>query len=433
MSAVAIHVEHVSKAYLLGAKQRHHRLSELMVDLARGLGSVWNRGQDRSPYRTHDSDVLWALDDVSFEVPMGDVVGIIGSNGAGKSTLLKIMTRIVHPTSGRLKLRGRIGSLLEVGTGFHPELTGRENVYLAGAVLGMSRKETARKFDAIVEFSGIERFIDTPVKRYSSGMHVRLGFSVAAHLDPEIMILDEVLSVGDADFQRKCQAKFKEIRRSGCTIVVVSHNMNQIATLCQRVIWLKGGRVVEIGDAHEVVRSYFASTTRQADEPAEVRTEWPRNDEVRIHGLALYSGERLVEAGMRDVDIERELTLRIDYEVLQSNLLIVVRSWLLDLYGTEILGSSTAVRAADDGPLVEAGSVPGRYRAECRIPARLLNDIDYRWRVAIRNLVTEQQITIDNALPFHGCLSEHPESLAKPFAAGLFRPDVRWEVKRISD
>jgi lipopolysaccharide transport system ATP-binding protein len=214
---------------------------------------------------------VWALKDVSFEVKQGEVVGIIGRNGAGKSTLLKILTRITKPTTGHARIRGRVGSLLEVGTGFHPELTGRENVFLNGAVLGMRRAEIKRKFDEIVEFSGVERFLDTPVKRYSSGMRVRLAFAVAAHLDPEILLIDEVLAVGDADFQKKCLGKMGEAAHGGRTVLFVSHNMQTLGRLCSRGILLERGAIVEDGAARDVIASYLRVGMKQGAE-----IEFPR-------------------------------------------------------------------------------------------------------------------------------------------------------------
>ena len=204
---------------------------------------------------------FWALKDVSFSIDSGDVVGIIGRNGAGKSTLLKLLSRITEPTSGSIRLRGRVASLLEVGTGFHPELTGRENIFLNGAILGMARAEIKRKFDEIVAFAEVEKFLDTPVKRYSSGMYVRLAFAVAAHLEPEILIVDEVLAVGDAQFQKKCLGKMQDVSKGGRTVLFVSHNMGAVTTLCRKAIWLNGGRIVRTGSAREVVDEYLTASS----------------------------------------------------------------------------------------------------------------------------------------------------------------------------
>ena len=233
--SVAIEVDSLSKKYRLGEYQAAYgTLRETLVHAARRLT------RQRAPFVRHTE--IWALRDVSFEVPEGQVLGVIGRNGAGKSTLLKILTRIATPTTGRAEIRGRVGSLLEVGTGFNQELTGRENVYLNGAILGMKRREIERRFDDIVEFSGVEKFIDTPVKRYSSGMYVRLAFAVAAHLEPEIMLVDEVLSVGDAEFQRRCLGRMEELGNAGRTVLFVSHALPAVAQLCDRAIWIDGGQ-----------------------------------------------------------------------------------------------------------------------------------------------------------------------------------------------
>jgi lipopolysaccharide transport system ATP-binding protein len=244
----AIRVENLTKHFRLGAKVRGG------LNLTERLLSVF-RGRSAPP-----GTDFWALKGVSLEVRRGEVVGLIGRNGAGKSTLLKVLSRIVEPTAGRAELRGRVGSLLEVGTGFHPELTGRENIYLNGSVLGMSRREIARNFDAITEFAGVEQFLDTPVKRYSSGMYVRLAFAVAAHLEPEILIVDEVLAVGDAPFQAKCLGKIREVSAGGRTVLLVSHNMTAVQNLCARCVWLDAGRVAGDGPAREVVDAYNRAT-----------------------------------------------------------------------------------------------------------------------------------------------------------------------------
>ncbi|RME47458.1 MAG: ABC transporter ATP-binding protein, partial [Chloroflexi bacterium] len=252
MSDIAIRVEHLSKRYRIGQLHRpHDTLRDSIADFGLRIADwLSRRANPKSKIQNSKSDdTIWALRDVSFEVKRGEVVGIIGRNGAGKSTLLKILSRITEPTSGRAEIHGRVGSLLEVGTGFHPELTGRENIYLNGAILGMRKREIDRKFDEIVAFAEIEKFIDTPVKRYSSGMYVRLAFAVAAHLEPEILLVDEVLAVGDAAFQKKCLGKMGDVAKEGRTVLFVSHNMAAITSLCQRAIWLEEGKIKEDGSA----------------------------------------------------------------------------------------------------------------------------------------------------------------------------------------
>jgi lipopolysaccharide transport system ATP-binding protein len=267
MSDIAIRVEHLGKQYRLGGQQvRYATFREALVNAA-NAPLRWLNGN-----RSSKNNTFWALDDVSFEVKHGEAVGIIGRNGAGKSTLLKVLSRITSPTRGRVDIYGRVGSLLEVGTGFHPELTGRENIYLNGAILGMSRKEIDSKFDEIVAFAEIERFLDTPVKFYSSGMYVRLAFAVAAHLEPEILVVDEVLAVGDAEFQKKCLGKMGDVAHEGRTVLFVSHNMAAISSLCKSGILLDLGQMINQGDIKRVVSEYlnprnFDESYNKAEDP----------------------------------------------------------------------------------------------------------------------------------------------------------------------
>src|SRR5881628_252867 len=270
MSDIAIRVEGISKHYRIGARQeRYYTLRDTLTEAVtrpfQKLAAFFSR--NGAGTRTPEAWSIWALKDVSFDVKRGEVVGIIGRNGAGKSTLLKILSRITEPTEGRARIHGRVGSLLEVGTGFHPELTGRENIYLNGAILGMKKAEIDRKFDEIVAFAEVEQFIDTPVKHYSSGMYVRLAFAVAAHLEPEILIVDEVLAVGDSAFQKKCLGKMSEISHGGRTVLFVSHNMEAVLRLCTSAILLKNGQVVDRGSAENVVRRYLASVESEASVP----------------------------------------------------------------------------------------------------------------------------------------------------------------------
>ena len=270
MSNIAIRVENLSKQYRIGERESYKALRDVIADAAaapfRRVKSAFNGNgssngsalSTQHPARKTPNSI-WALDDVSFEVKQGEVVGIIGRNGAGKSTLLKILSRITKPTKGHAKIYGRVGSLLEVGTGFHPELTGRENIYLNGAILGMRKAEIERKFDEIVAFAEVEKFIDTPVKRYSSGMYVRLAFAVAAHMETEVLIVDEVLAVGDREFQKKCLGKLDDVSHAGRTVILVSHQMNQIRQLANRAIWLEAGRLKQLGKSATVVSEYESS------------------------------------------------------------------------------------------------------------------------------------------------------------------------------
>jgi ABC-type polysaccharide/polyol phosphate transport system ATPase subunit len=253
MNTAVIHAEGLGKRYRVGERERYVALRDI---LARVATAPFRLGRSSVP------DHIWALRDVSFDIRQGEVVGLIGRNGSGKTTLLKLLSRITRPTAGFADIRGRVGSLLEVGTGFHPELTGRENIYLSGAVLGMKRNEINARFEEIVAFSEVERFLDTPLKHFSTGMQMRLAFAVAAHLEPEILLVDEVLAVGDIEFQKKCLGKMQEVSRSGRTIVFVSHQMNQIRRLCERVIWINSGEIWQSGPACEVIAAYEEASLR---------------------------------------------------------------------------------------------------------------------------------------------------------------------------
>src|SRR5256885_13224046 len=261
MGDTAIRVENVCKRYRIGQRQRYKTLRDALFGVMctpfRGVRAGLS-GQGTSKSYQESDNFIWALKDVSFEVKRGEVIGVVGRNGAGKSTLLKILSRITKPTKGFAEIHGRVGSLLEVGTGFHPELTGRENIYLNGAILGIKRKDIDRRFDEIVAFAEVEDFIDTPVKRYSSGMYVRLAFAVAAHLEPEILVVDEVLAVGDAAFQKKCIGKMSDVAKKVRTILFVSHNMQAVQSLCQKALLIEAGQIVAAGETRKVVNRYLA-------------------------------------------------------------------------------------------------------------------------------------------------------------------------------
>jgi lipopolysaccharide transport system ATP-binding protein len=291
-----ITVENVGKKYNIRHQQRngarYNALRDVLADQTKSIARrVWsalrNPKPSKSLAKSPSSEDFWALKDVSFEVKRGDVLGIIGRNGAGKSTLLKILSRITEPSEGRVTLRGRVASLLEVGTGFHPELTGRENIFLNGSILGMHRAEIKQKFDEIVAFAEVENFLDTPVKRYSSGMYVRLAFAVAAHLEPEILIVDEVLAVGDAEFQKKCLGKMQEVSRSGRTVLFVSHQMAAVQNLCQTGVVLSLGRVVQTGLVADVVKRYFVESSSVKELRLDEREDRSGNGALRFKGVTL--------------------------------------------------------------------------------------------------------------------------------------------------
>lgn len=271
MGSVAVSLRDVGKRYRLGGDgQRYLRLTESLASVA------------SNAFRRRTTEDFWALRNISFDVDHGNVVGIIGRNGAGKSTLLKILSRITEPTEGTIVLHGRVGSLLEVGTGFHPELTGRENIFLSGSILGMRRADIRRQFDEIVAFAGVDRFLDTPVKRYSSGMQVRLGFAVAAHLEPEILVVDEVLAVGDLAFQKKCLDKMEDVAHGGRTVLFVSHNMAAVENLCESAILLEGGRVQAIGPTHDIVRRYVEGAISSPSTDLSTRTDRRGDGRMRV-------------------------------------------------------------------------------------------------------------------------------------------------------
>jgi lipopolysaccharide transport system ATP-binding protein len=306
MSDVVIRAEGLGKKYVIGHADERERQNTLRDVMARAASNVWRKAacmaRGRAIVAGDTVEEFWALKDVSFEVKRGEVLGIIGRNGAGKSTLLKILSRITEPSEGRVAINGRVASLLEVGTGFHSELTGRENVYLNGAILGMSRAEIRRKFDEIVAFAEVEKFLDTPVKRYSSGMYVRLAFAVAAHLEPEILVIDEVLAVGDAEFQRKCLGKMDEVsRREGRTVLFVSHNLAAVRSLCTRAIMLRDGRLGQAGETRSVAHQYLEMGLAQAAAPLADRKDRTGNGTARLCSITIGNVDKnkLISTGCR--------------------------------------------------------------------------------------------------------------------------------------
>lgn len=359
-----VRVESLSKQYRLGGRESaYDTLRESIVEAV------------RTPFkrlRGDNGNSIWALQDLNFEVAPGEVLGIVGRNGAGKSTLLKVLSRITQPTTGRVELFGRVASLLEVGTGFHPELTGRENIYLNGAVLGMKRVEIDSKFDQIVEFSELEKFLDTPVKRYSSGMYMRLAFAVASHLEPEILIIDEVLAVGDAQFQKKCLGKMSNVATQGRTVLFVSHNMVAVQSLCQRAIWLDRGRIVNEGPASEVVADYLTSgTASQLDEVWDDIATAPGNDIVRLHSIRVRA-----EDGSSDALTKKTpFLIEIEYWNRQPGARLHIA---LHLYTAQDIIAFTTGNGPDVAG-TDAYTAAGLFRCTCRIPADLLNTGRHRF------------------------------------------------------
>ena len=396
MNDVVVRVQGLSKLYRVGQRRRHDRLRDL---LAEKMAAPFRRGvskpdglPDARPSEASDEQ-LWALRDVTFEVRHGEVIGIVGANGAGKSTLLKILSRITEPTSGRVEMVGRLGSLLEVGTGFNPDLTGRENVYLNGAILGMKREETRRRFDEIVEFAEIERFIDTPVKRYSSGMYMRLAFAVAAHMEPDILIVDEVLAVGDAGFQRKCLGKIGNVAQSGRTVLFVSHNTLAVEDLCDRAIWIKEGRIAQEGDPKAVVSSYLQTTMA-----SHTHRVWRDDDDAvgSEDGDVVLLRARVRPSGSPEgpITVHTPLDLELDFRKRRPGGRMGLSVALYNEQGICVFTSGTGI---DRGP--HSGVPAGDYRNVCRVPGDLLNDGMHSVTVYIdRNERTVLQL--DEALVF---------------------------------
>lgn len=378
MTEVAIRVENLGKLYHIGPRERYKALRDTLTDALyaplRRLRSAFQSPSLKASQPPNGNDTVWALKDVSFEIKHGQAVGVIGPNGAGKSTLLKILSRITEPTEGSVEIHGRVGSLLEVGTSFHPELTGRENIYLNGAVLGMKRAEIARKFDAIVDFSGVEKFIDTPVKHYSSGMAMRLGFAVAAHLEPEILVVDEVLAVGDAEFQRKCLGKMEEVSVGGRTVLFVSHNMGAIARLCHSTILLNNGCIIEQGESAHVIDRYLSS----GDTSCKAEIEYLPNPAkpVQIRRVRL-----LDDTGRPSLDLNQARPFRIGIEIEANQAASqVVLSVSLDTMGGMRICDSLS---ADEMRQYISLQTGGICQAEVEFPGNLLNEGSYKIRVGV--------------------------------------------------
>ncbi|HVO26545.1 MAG TPA: ABC transporter ATP-binding protein [Candidatus Margulisiibacteriota bacterium] len=416
---IAIRTEGLGKRYEIGARREQpDTLRDMLSDTLAAPLRLWRRGR-AAPARRPRSDTFWALRNVSFEIKSGEILGIIGRNGAGKSTLLKILSRVTKPTEGRVAVYGRVASLLEVGTGFNPELTGRENVYLNGAILGLRKAEIDRKFDEIVAFSEIDRFIDTPVKRYSSGMHVRLGFAVAAQLDPEVLIVDEVLAVGDVAFQKKCMRKIEEARDSGRTILLVSHNMGFILQLCARCIWLEAGAVAAEGDPATVVSRYVGGAQPQAAGSL-------LDARVQSHGVAVMQADVFNDRGQArsTIPYADPFSIAVEYDVDRpiDGLRIGLR--LHNERNIPVLYTATSDCASLDGRV----GVPGRHCSRVRIPGAWLAPGHYGVELIVWSPQVKTHHRIANALGFE--VVDAPVDIA---GAEVLRPTLEWRVDGDSD
>ncbi|MFB3916266.1 MAG: polysaccharide ABC transporter ATP-binding protein [Terriglobales bacterium] len=430
MSETAIRVEKIGKQYRLGERQRYYTLRDT---LARALSAPFrSSNRNGSNSRQDNNGWLWALRDVSFEIKRGELVGIIGRNGAGKSTLLKVLSRITMPTEGVAEMHGRVGSLLEVGTGFHPELTGRENIYMNGAVLGMRRAEIARKFDEIVAFAETEKFLDTPVKFYSSGMYMRLAFAVAAHMETEILVVDEVLAVGDAAFQKKCLGKMGEVRSAGRTVLFVSHNMNAIEQLCQRVILLDSGHVkADSSEIRSVITGYLFGLDGSENSSAWVNDGSRFNDpHFRPIRLALVdgNGEELRMPVRNDSDIWVE----IEGEIERADPALTVGYGIFNEEGQLLYWSCQTDEAQCYWPEITAGIL----KLRSKVPNRMLNEGSYRIEFLASLHFREWLVTPGEDAPhvqlvIQGGVSDSPHWVVK--RPGILAPVLRWErVKELS-
>jgi lipopolysaccharide transport system ATP-binding protein len=414
MNIPVVEVRGLSKQYRLGATISHDTLRDAIAD---GFKSIFGRNSE-TPQQS-DDETIWALKDVSFDVKEGEVLGIIGRNGAGKSTLLKILSRITEPTEGAV-----MGSLLEVGTGFHPELTGRENIFLNGAILGMKKEEIKRKFDEMVAFAEIEKFLDTPVKRYSSGMYVRLAFAVAANFEPEILIVDEVLAVGDAQFQKKCLGKMGDVAGEGRTVLFVSHNMVAVQSLCSRAIWLDEGKIVEEGETDQVVSDYLKGSALALTEQVweDVSTA-PGNDDVRIRRVYArpLSGESL--------SMDHEIEMGVEFWALKTEQDLSITFLVFTAEGVMAFSTSTAHNSSLRGKRLGRGL----YQTRCRIPANLLNSNVYRAMLLAvknqRNIVFK----MEEALAFEVQDSMERRGAYHGKRPGAVAPVLSWEMQPLRE
>lgn len=435
MSDIAIRVENISKLYRIGQQKYYKTLRETLTNTFLApihiLKNILNR-QEALSSKKQSSKYIWALKDICFEVKRGEVVGIIGRNGAGKSTLLKVLSRITEPTEGHADIFGRVGSLLEVGTGFHPELTGRENIYLNGAILGMRKKEINRKFDEIINFSGIEKFIDTPVKHYSSGMQVRLAFAVAAHLEPEILMVDEVLSVGDEAFQKKCLGKIKNVTQEGRTILLVSHNMNAIRNLCERTLLIDSGQIILDGRTDQVIARYLDRNLHkgaivqrehlEANMEGVIRRDHPT---IRFREIALIDEKGEPRNEFRS---DEEIRVSITYECLTVVVGLSVALFFTDEENKSILVSED--RDASES-IKFYRKEPGLYRSICILPVNLLGERRFYLTVHLENpkvehLVINKVLGFD--IKFKGYNSYHGG-----IKDAWIRPQLNWFTKFFPD
>jgi lipopolysaccharide transport system ATP-binding protein len=425
----AISVKNLGKRYQIGAAEtrfRYNMLRDVLMDTVYAPVRLVKALVGRSDRRSNPNFV-WALKDITFDVEEGKVLGIVGRNGAGKSTLLKILSRVTEPTEGTVSVRGRVGSLLEVGTGFHPELTGRENIYMNGAILGMKRAEIDKKFDEMVEFSEVAQFIDTPVKRYSSGMYLRLAFAVAAHLEPEILVVDEVLAVGDAEFQRKCLGKMNDVAQQGRTVLFVSHNMSAILRLTQEAIVLKKGQMIKRAPTPEAVDFYLSSGQAETGERLWTPDEVPANS-APFRPVAL----RLKDKTGKVVDTVRStelVTVEWEYQLDAPVTGLRVGMYLSTMRGEYVF---TAFDTDDARQYEQFGTrQAGRYMSCCQIPADFFNEGRYALGVNASSFGVRRYFMDENALSFSVDISGAPGTQWPELRQGPIRPRLVWKIEKL--
>ncbi len=428
MIDAAIRIEGLGKRYRYGgAAPLSYNLRQDIADWAKGLFRRDHK-QHATLHEVHEKHIadspeyFWALQGIDLEIKRGDSVGIIGSNGAGKSTLLKILSRITPPTTGKVTMHGRVASLLEVGTGFHRELTGRENIFLNGSILGMRRTEIAKKFDEIVDFAEVEKFIDTPVKFYSSGMYVRLAFAVAAYLEPEILIVDEVLAVGDAAFQKKCLGKMGEVAKGGRTVLFVSHNMAAVQRLCHLGVWLKAGKVVALGPADEVVGKYMQASESTAGEFRAASPESaPGDARLRLLRVSVRNARQEVTDTL---SLEAPFSIELEYQVFKrvENVRIGFRLVAGD--------GSVVFTTGDTDPLgIGITREPGTYIGSCQVPGNLLNNGHYYITAASDIPMQEVILFAENLTSFNVLLTGGAGSSVSDNRQGVIRPTLPWKTR----
>ena len=428
MSDTVISVENLSKTYNLGVIGTGTFFGDVNRWWAKRLGKPDPYARiGEADHGNRQGKTLWALRDVTFDVKQGEAIGIIGKNGAGKSTLLKILSRVTAPTSGVVKAKGRVASLLEVGTGFHPELTGRENVFLNGAIMGMNRTEVRRKFDEIVDFSEVGQFIDTPVKRYSSGMYLRLAFAVAAHLEPEILVVDEVLAVGDAEFQRKCLGKMGDVAQQGRTVLFVSHNMSAILRLTQEAIVLKKGQLIKRAPTAEAVDYYLSSGQAESGERI-----WGVEDVPVTSAPFKPVAIRIKDRGGKVVDTVRStepVTVEWEYQLDAPVTGLRVGMYLSSMRGEYIF---TSFDTDDAAQFEQFGArKAGRYISRCHIPADFFNEGRYSLGVNASSFGVRRYFMDENALSFNVDISGAPGTQWPEVRQGPVRPRLDWKIEKI--